>query len=293
MRIAVFTKNWLNRAYEGARLGADKAAAEAGATTLHYVPEKADDPGQQAALIVEALAERPDAFVLVPAHPTEVNAAIRSINASDIPLFAFVNRLTDGECVSFIGADDYELALKVAHHAYGQLEGKGKVILLEGPADSVTSQPRVAAFRDAAVDYPGIEIVGSCHGRFLREPAKEETALVLPQLPQLDAILAANDSMALGAIDALEAADRSALVAGINGIPEAIDAIKQGSLTVTADFNAMNMAFIATRCAVRHLRGEPVPKEVMLPAQLIDRENYELWDKPFSERTPPDWDAVT
>ena len=293
MRIAVFTKNWLNPAYEGARLGADRAASEAGATTLHYVPEKPDDAEQQSALIADALAGRPDAFVLVPAQPTEVNAAIRSINTSGIPLFVFVNRLTDGECVSFVGADDYRLAENVARYAYEKLAGKGKVALLEGPADSVTNQPRVAAFRDAAANYPGIEIVGSFQGLFLQDPAKEETARLLPQFVDLDAILAANDSMALGAIDALAEAGRSALVAGINGIPEAIGAIKQGRLAVTADFNAMNMAFIATECALRHLRGEAVPEEIMLPAEVIHRENCEAWDKPFSERTPPDWHAVT
>ena len=293
MRIAVFTKNWLNPAYEGARLGADRAASEAGATTLHYVPEKPDDADQQVALIADALAEPPDAFVLVPAHPTDVNEAIRSINASGIPLFSFVNRLTDGKCVSFVGADDYQLAEKVARFAYEKLDGEGKVVLLEGPADSVTGQPRVAAFKDAAAGYPGIEIVGSCQGRFLQAPAKEETAKMLPQFDDLDAILAANDSMALGAIDALAEAGRTALVAGINGIPEAIDAIKQNSLAVTADFNAMNMAYIATQSALRHLRGEAVPEEIMLPAQVIHRENCEAWDKPFSERTPPDWHAVT
>jgi ribose transport system substrate-binding protein len=60
---------------------------------------------------------------------------------------------------------------------------------------------------------------------------------MLDQQPQIDAVLAANDSMALGVLDALKAAGRSALVAGINAIPEAIEAIKSGHMLCSADFN--------------------------------------------------------
>lgn len=293
MRIAVFTKNLLNPAYEGARLGADRAAARHGATTMHYVPNKPDSPEEQLALIDLALAESPNAFVLVPAHPTAVNPGIERINASGIPLVTFVNRLTAGHSVSFVSADDYQLALKVAHRMYAHLGGRGRIVLVEGPGDSVTSVPRVKAFRDAALDYPGIDIVASCHGAFLREPARLELTRLLASTPAIDAVLAANDSMALGAIDALEAAGRHAAVAGINAVPEAIEAIRQGRLLATADFNAMDMADVATECAIRHIQGEPVPNEILLPAQLVDADNYARWDKPFAERECPEWGDVT
>jgi len=287
MRIAVFTKNLLNPAYEGARLGADRAAARLGATTAHYVPQKPDDPAEQIALIEKALADSPDAFVLVPAHPTAVNDAIRAINDRGVPLVAFVNRLTAGDCVSFVSSDDYELSLKVAHHVFDNLSGSGKVVIVEGPHDSVTNVPRVKGFRDAAAEYAAIDIVGSSEGAFLRDPAREAMTRMLGLQPRVDAVLAANDSMALGVLDALEAAGRSALVAGINAIPEAIEAIKSGHMLCTADFNAMNMAYIATECAIRHLRGEPIPGEVMLPVQIVDRYNCALWDMPFAERRCP------
>lgn len=60
--------------HDAARLGADRAAKAFGAQ--HYVPVKGDDPDEQSALIDEALALRPDAFVLTPVHATRVNAAI-------------------------------------------------------------------------------------------------------------------------------------------------------------------------------------------------------------------------
>src|SRR5277367_1856851 len=71
--LAVFTKNRVNPAYAAARLAADRVAAEAGARTMHYVPETPDDVSQQKVLVGEALANRPDAVVFVPTD----DAAIR------------------------------------------------------------------------------------------------------------------------------------------------------------------------------------------------------------------------
>jgi len=289
MKLAIFTKNRSNPAYAAARLGADRAAKRLGAVTHHYVPETADDPAQQAALIAQALAARPDAIVLVPVHPTAVNAAIRSIDAARIPLVACINRLTEGRCVAFVGADDYRLAFELARYLFDRLGGQGDVVILEGAAAALTSVERVRGFRDAAAAYPGICIVASCGGRYLLEPARAAMARTLAAVPRVDAILAANDSMALGAIEALRAAGRRALLVGVNAIPSAIAAVKSGLMLASADFDAMNMAGLATECAIRHLRGEAVPREIMLPVRIVDRANCSLWDRPYEERVCLDW----
>ena len=293
MKIAVFTKNRANPAYVAARLGADRAAAELGAEVAHYVPERPDDPVQQSALIAQALRERPDAVVLVPVHPQAVNAAIRAINAAGIPLVSTINRLAEGRSVCFVGSEDTPLAFDIARYLFERMGGEGSVAIIEGPAESITSIARVRAFRDAASRFPGIRIVATCCGDYGAEPARKAVAALLAVTPELDAILAANDIMAIGAIDALQAAGRSALLAGVNAIPEAIKAIKAGRMVATTDFNAMNMAYLATQCAVRHVRGEPVPAEIILPVQIVDRANCDLWDLPYELRRCPAWSEVT
>jgi ribose transport system substrate-binding protein len=293
LRIAVFTKNRLNPAYAGARLGADRVAARYDATAIHYVPETPDDPVEQSALIDQALADGCDAIVLVPCHPTAVNASTHKINAAGVPLVNCINRLTEGEYVSYVSADDYALGLDVARYLYGHLNGQGKVVIVEGPPDSVTGTARVRAFHDAAAELPGIEIVGSCSGAYLQAPAQQAMLSLLPSLPHVDAVIAANDSMALGVIEALQETGRRAVVAGVNAVPEAIAAIQRGEILVTADFNAMDMASIATECAARYLRGEVVPKEIILPVRLVDAANCALWDKPYEDRATPAWADVT
>jgi ribose transport system substrate-binding protein len=292
MRIAVFTKNRLNPAYAGARLGADRVAARFGASVLHYVPETPDDPVEQSALIDEALAQGVDAIVLVPCHPSAVAASVHKINAADVPLINCINRLALGEYVSYVGADDYALGFDVADYLCRRMDGQGAVVLVEGPEESVTGKERSRAFREALRGFPGIEVVGACRGAYLQEPARQALEALLPGLRRVDAVLAANDSMALGAIEALKASGRGALVAGINAVPEAVAAIKRGEMLVTCDFNAMDMAALATECAVRHLRGEAVPLEISLPAVLVDASNCEQWDRPYEERETPAWEDV-
>ena len=290
--IAIFTKNRLNPAYIAARLGADRTAARLGARTIHYIPDKPDDIDEQIALIDQAVNERPDAIALVPVHPTAINASIRKINAAGIPLVGYVNRLTAGECVTYVGSEDYPLAVSIATHLFDKLDGHGDVVIVEGPADSVTSIERVRGFRDAAAKYPGVRIVGSCTGDYQREPARIAMAKLLVSTPRIDGVLAANDIMGIGAIDALEAAGQEVPLVGVNAIPQAITAIKNGRMLATVDFDAMKMGCVATEAAIRHLRGERVPKEILLPVEIVDRSNCERWDRPYEERECPKWADV-
>lgn len=287
MRIAVFTKNKTNPAYVAARLGADRAADRLGAETVHFVPAKGDDPDGQSELIDGALATGLDAIVLAPVHPTRVNAAIERINAAGIPLFAFVNPIPADRCVSYVGADDYALGLEIAQYLFAHLQRRGRVLVVSGPAESVSSVARVRAFHDAAGAHPAVAMVGTCVGDYVREKARDAVAQWLAANDGFDACLAANDVMALGVVDVLRAAGRKSAVAGVNAIPEAIAAIKHGDMVATVDFSAMHMAALATECAVRHLRGEPVPAELLLRAEIVDRANCRLWDLPFEQRAIP------
>lgn len=289
MRIAVFTKNRINPAYGAARVGAERAAARLGARVTHYVPEVADDAAEQSALLERAVADRPDAIALAAVHPTRVDAAIRKVNAGGIPLVGFISRSREGNWDSFVGADNYRLGVELASCLFGRLSGKGDVVIVAASADAVTSIDRSRGFRDAAAKYSRIRIVGTCNGEYQFERARREMARLLEGAARVDAVLAANDVMALGAIAALQAAGRSALVVGVNGIPDAIDAIKRGTMLATADFSAMNLGAVATECAIRRARGEAVPREILLPVEIVDRSNVGAWDLPYESRPCLEW----
>jgi ribose transport system substrate-binding protein len=294
-RIAVFTKNRSNPAYEAARLGADRTAAQVGATTTHYVPEKADDVAEQIALIARAIAERPDAAVFVPVHETACNEAILGFDAANIPLFNIITRTTAGRRVSFVGSDDRALARDIARYLFARLSGRDSIAIVEGTPASATSHARFAGFQDALAEHPGIEVRLSLPGDYQRHVARDTFLAARDRWPDIDAVLCANDAMALGVLDALDAQaadDRRPPIVGVNAIPEAVAAIAAGRMLATANFDAMAMAEIATEAAVRHLRGETVPAEIVLPVEVIDAKNCAAWNRPFAARPSPDWQAV-
>ena len=294
--IAVFTKNRTNPAYDAARIGADRAAIRLGASTLHYVPEQPDNVLEQIALIDRAITERPDAVVFVPVHETAVNDAILGFDAARIPLFNFVTRTTIGQRVCFVGSDDHAVAKSIARHLFSKLSGRGEIVIVEGTPASATSRERLNGFHDALADYPDIRVRLSLRGEYQRDIARAVFAGATNKLQGVDAVLCANDSMALGVLDVLRAVTGNLdmpLVVGVNAIPEAIAAIEAGQMLATASFDAMTMSGIATEAAVRHLRGETVPREIILPVQIVDATNYSAWNLPFEARSCPSWEDVT
>jgi ribose transport system substrate-binding protein len=289
LKIAVFTKNRSNPAYAAARLGADRAAARFGALTRHYVPSKPDDVDEQIALIGQALAEKPDGFVVVPVHPTAINAALCRIYASGIPLVGCINRFSEPGPVCYVGSDDYAIGRTLANYLCRHLAGRSRLVIVEGAPASPTSIERVRGFADALKNFPGVRLVRKIRGDYLREPAQRAARELLKEGVTFDAVLAANDEMALGVIAALEAAGAHAVVASVNAIPEAVSAIREGKLLATVDFSAKDIATIAAEALLRHLRGESVPGEIMLPVQLVDSSNRRQWDKPFELRPDVEW----
>lgn len=286
MKLAVFTKNRTNPAYQGARLGADRAAALHKVQAVHYVPETPDDPQEQSALIEQALKENHDAFVMSPVHPSKVDAALQQVKVAGIPLVSLVSPVTSIPCHTFVHSDDYALALEISRHLFRHLQGRGRVVVVSGHVDSTTSLERLRGFKDAAAEFPEIALIDTIVGDYVKPVAYARTREWLVNHPdaQFDACLVANDIMALGVIDALEEAGRSAAVVGVNAIPEAIPAIQEGKLLATADFNAMQLAYIATEAAIHILQGGTLPSRIALPVEIVTRDNCNLWDLPYEQR---------
>ena len=290
--LAVFTKNRVNPAYDAARMVADRIAAEAGARTVHFVPETPDHVGQQKALVGEALALRPDAVLLNPADDVAMAEDLARLAAAGIPVVLIINRMK-GPALAFVGSDDvgvgHTAAQALIRGLGGPVGGKAGIVALDGTPTAPTARDRTLGLRRALAENPRIELLGSRVGYLLAEPARQAMAELLQEHPRIDGVWCANDVMAFGALEALADAGRTAQVVGVNGLPAAIDHIEHGRMLASVDFSAFNIAAIATRAALRHLAGDPVPPEILVPAELIDRSNFRRWKVPFAERPSPAW----
>lgn len=290
--LRIITKNHTNPAYGGALVGARAVAQRMGCTLDHCAPQVADSPEEQAALIDQAIAERPDAVVLLPAHATGVNEAIARLNAAGIPLVLFVSEPTAGRWVGFIGSDDTRMAASLAHALLPRLRPDAKVAIIDGHPGSITTPQRRRGFEQALAHYPGMQLMDVVSGYYQHAPGREAALTLLSRHARLDAILAANDLMAMGALEAFARVRRSVPMVSINGTPDAIAAVRAGTLAASASFNTHRFGCLAVEMALRHVRGEQVPRRIDLAPDIIDAANAAEWDRPYEQRPCPDWDQV-
>jgi ribose transport system substrate-binding protein len=286
--IAVFTKNTTNPAYAAFRRAADQIGQLNGAQIRHFVPKRPDNVEEQKAEVAEVLKSRPDAAVFIPVDDVAMAASVQKLNDAEIPIVLASNPLP-GRFVSYVGADDYDIGYREARYLFDHLGGKGKIVILEGTAGAPTNRERLRGYKQALSETPGIEVLASAPGNYQETDGKRVMAGFLKDYPQVDALLSANDSMALGALEAMKEAGRTMTVMGINGILPAVKEIESGNMLATVDFNMFKIGCTATLAAVRYLHHQPLPEKVLLPADIIDKSNYRDWLVPVEKRTCPDW----
>lgn len=291
MTIAVFTKNLTNPAYEAFRIAADKVAGASDAKIQHYVPKQPDNVDEQKAMVEQVLKDRPDAVIFIPVDDVAMIDSVRKLNEAKIPVVLVSNPLP-GRFVTYVGADDFEIGYKQARYLFDKLGGKAKIVVIEGIPVAPTNRERVRGYKRAFAEFPGIEVLASGVGNYQQPDAKRVMAKFLDDYKQVDAVLSANDGMALGALEALREANRTSVVIGINGILPAVKLIKSGALLASVDFNMFKIGCTATRAALRHLKGEKLPEKILLPAEIIDRTNYQAWLVPVKEQRCPEWGDV-
>jgi ribose transport system substrate-binding protein len=291
MTIAVFTKNRTNPAYEAFRIASDQIARSTGVKVIHLVPNQPDNVDEQKAMVDQVLKDRPDAVIFIPVDDVAMIDSVKKLNEAKIPIVLVSNPLP-GSFVTYVGADDYEIGYREARYLFEKLGAKGKIVVIEGTPAAPTNRERVRGYQRAFAEFPGIQVLGSGIGNYQQPDAKRVMEKFLAEHKEIDAVLSANDSMALGVLEALKTANRTAIVIGINGILPAVKQIETGGMLATVDFNMFKIGCTATRAAVRHLKQELLPEKVMLPAEVIDKTNYKAWLVPVDQRTCPEWSDV-
>jgi ribose transport system substrate-binding protein len=293
--LAVFTKSAGNPIARAVRAGAESVAKANGFTVFHYIPTSPDNVPQQTALVDEALKAQRDAIVFTPVDVKAMVPAVQRVNAANVPLVNVSDRLAGGSAVAFIGTDDYSIALETARTLLKAIGGKGNVVVLEGPETIPTAAGRLRGFKDALKEFPEVKVVHSKNAMYARPAALDllKAMLKLNPPPQIDGILAANDAMAFGAIEAFKDAKKKLpLIAGINASKEAVDFIKSGEMLASGDYNGLIEGCLGAEIAIRTLRKQPVPKEVMAKTAVVEKSNYEPYEVPAERRPCPTLESM-
>lgn len=241
------------------------------------------DLTRQVSLVEEMVASGVDAIVIAPADSKALVPVLRRAKKAGIVVVNIDNQLdqeilkNENITIPFVGPDNQSGAKKVGDFLAQELgeENKG-VAILEGIRTSFNAQQRLKGFQ-ASMAEAGIKIVDSQSAEWEMSKANTIASSMLSEHPEISAILAANDSMALGAIAAVKNAGRSGEVkiVGFDNITAVQAAIKEGKVLATADQYGDQLAIFGIEAALKELKGEGIGKNVETPVDLVTRETLE------------------
>src|SRR5450631_1378609 len=290
--IAVFTKNQTNPFFQNVRVGAENAAKQLGAKVIQYVPTKPDSIPEQMSQVEDVIVKKPNAIVFTPVDYKALIPSVEKMNTAGIPVVNITDHMAGGKIVSFVGIDDYKVGVATGQALLKALGGTGNVVIIEGVKGSLSNQDRTRGLTDAVKANPNVKLLATQAGTFQRLNALQVMENLMQSFPQIDGVLAANDAMAIGAIEALEAANRKAVVVGINGTKEAVDAVKAGKMLASGQADPFMQGCLGTIIAIRTLRKQAVPTELFLKPSVIDASNFKEFDMPVEARVCPKWESM-
>jgi len=172
-----------------------------------------------------------------------------------------------GKVVSYIGTDN-KLGGKLAGEwMVDRINGKGKIAIIEGGAGSSTNVDRCEGFRSVIDQYPEIEVVASVPADWARDKGLKAMSDIIAGHPDLKAVMAMNDEMAIGAMEALKAAGASAnvILCGYNGADEAIKYAYEGTMSATIVQFPEEMGKLYVENAIRVIEGLGTPADHLKP----------------------------
>lgn len=278
-RIALIMKSLANEFFSTMADGATAHQAEhAGEYELVVNGIKDErDLARQVALVEEMAASGVQAIVIAPADSKALVPALRRAQQAGIAIVNIDNRLDadvlqqEGIDIPFVGPDNKAGAKKVGDFLASKLAAGDAVGVLEGIRTSFNAQQRREGF-EAAMKEAGIEIVDSQSAEWEMSKANTVASSMLSEHPEIKAVLAANDSMALGAVAAVKAVGRTGevLVVGFDNISAVQQAIREDKVLATADQYGGQLAVFGIEAALKILENsETVPEDVETPVDLI------------------------
>jgi ABC-type sugar transport system substrate-binding protein len=222
-----------------------------------------------------------EGLVVTPFRPASLNSALTEASRKNLPIINIDELIpeelakADGiKILTRIASNNVEVGKLDAQLVLNSVPKGSEVAVIEGDPTTTSSMDRVKGFTDAAKGG-GLNVVASQPANWDRKTARDLATKTLADHPSLKAIFVANDDMALGVVNAVQAANAVGRVAvvSVDATPDALEAVKQGLLAGTVAQYPDAMAYLAIETMVKKLNGEAVPEKVDSPVKPITKDN--------------------
>jgi ABC-type sugar transport system substrate-binding protein len=290
---AVLMKTLSNPFWGAMGQGVEDGAKEAGIDYFIQAVESDQAAEPQLNVCNTMLERQPVAMITAAINSTNLLPCLKTAQDRGIPIVDLDANLdpavleAEGIEIAFrIGSDNVAAGAQGAEYLVSRLgaEATGPVLVIEGLSGNITGQRRAQGFAQRLGELaPGLEIVASLPGDWDRGKAASITNDILTRHPDLVAIFAANDGMALGAVEAVYAAglgDQVTII-GVDGNSDAVKSIRDGRLNASV----AQLPYLVGKQAVENVKkvlaGETVPKDIAVPTLVLTREVLEEGSEPL------------
>ena len=216
-------------------------------------------------------------ILISPIDAVGVNAAYDAAAAGHVPIVSVARGSTSPNQTLHVAMDEKQIGRDIAEWTAGHIGEEGKVALLLGPSGAPTFRNLAEGYAEVMAKYPKIQIVFRTDGPLTRERGLKNAEDALVAHPDLRAIYTANDDVALGAMQAVLAANRTdqTIVTGMNGVPPALRAVKDGKIAMTVELNPVEWGRLGIDVLATYLKGDKVEPKVFIKHVLIDKTNVD------------------
>jgi ribose transport system substrate-binding protein len=279
-RVAFVLKTLNNPFFIDMQKGAQEAATRLGVDLVVQAAEREVDVDKQMQIIENLIQTGVQALCITPSGSKEVVPAIAKANAARIPVVIVDTRVDVAAATEagirldgFVGSDNYEGGKVAGEYLLQVTGGKAKVGLLEGIPGHETGDSRLKGFHDAVKNAPGVKVVASQTANWERDQGFTVFQNMLQAHPEIDALFACSDMMALGAVEAIAAAGKTGKirVIGFDAVDDARKAIAAGTILGSVAQFPSEMGRLAVEDAVKLIRGEKPEPEQKVRIELVTK----------------------
>jgi D-allose transport system substrate-binding protein len=276
---------------QGVKAGADAAGVE------YYLQAVESDQAAEPQLNTcnTMLEKKPTVMITAAINSTILLPCLKQANAMNVPVVDLDNNLDPkvtkdaGVNIAFhIGSDNEAAGAQGADFVASKLgkDAKGPVLVIEGLSGNITGKKRADGFANRLKEVaPGLEVVASLPGDWDRGKAANITNDILTKYPDLKAIFAANDGMALGAVETVFAAGKGdqVTIVGVDGNSDAVKSIKEGRLTASV----AQLPYLVGKQALENVKkvaeGGKVDEVIYVPTLVLTKDVIEAGKEPMLE----------
>lgn len=228
------------------------------------VVDARDDSAKQTNDIEDLVQQQVDYLIVNPTDSSAISSSVQSANYEGIPVITLDRSVDKGDVASFIASDNIEGGKMGGQFIVDKVGKNAKVAELEGVPGASATRERGKGFHEIADKQ--LNIVSKQSAKFDRAEGLNVTQNMIQAHPDIKAIFAHNDEMALGAIEAI--GDKDITVVGFDGNEDAMKAIQNKKLDATVAQQPQLMGKAAVQTILKLMDGKKVDKEIKIPLKL-------------------------